>query len=102
MPRNYGPPSDAWDFKEHKGSDRLRLRDHGNEIVLGLVLLHALEDYWDRERAAKYRTALFVFTNTEPITKRGVARTSGREYRLWMARNMGEGYPSYFEWQPGW
>ena len=46
--------------------------------------------------------ALFVFTNTEPIVKREVARTSGREYRLWMARNMGGGYPSYFEWQPGW
>ncbi len=46
--------------------------------------------------------ALFVFTNTEPIVKREVTRTSGREYRLWMARNMGGGYPSYFEWQPGW
>ncbi len=34
------------------------MRDHGNEIVLGLVLLYALEDYWDTERAGKYRPAL--------------------------------------------
>jgi rhamnogalacturonan endolyase len=44
--------------------------------------------------------ALFVYTNTEPIQRREVTRTASHEYRLWLARNAGGGYPSYFEWEP--
>jgi hypothetical protein len=44
--------------------------------------------------------AVFVYTNLDPIQRREVTRTSSREYRLWIARNMTGGYPSYFEWQP--
>ena len=43
---------------------------------------------------------VMVFSNIEPLEKRDVTRTGNREYRLWMARNIGGGYPSYFEWQP--
>ncbi len=43
---------------------------------------------------------VFVYTNIEPLAQRGVTRTGDREYRLWLARNMGGGYASYFEWQP--
>ena len=38
-----------------------------------------------------------VYTNAEPLERRAVTRTASRQYRLWMARNMGGGYPSYFE-----
>lgn len=44
--------------------------------------------------------AVFVLTNIEPAAAREVTRTASREYRLWLARNMGAGYASYFEWQP--
>ncbi|MEK7405936.1 MAG: SUMF1/EgtB/PvdO family nonheme iron enzyme [Acidobacteriota bacterium] len=44
--------------------------------------------------------ALFVFSNIEPARKKEITRTASREYRLWMARNMGGGYASYFEWEP--
>jgi len=44
--------------------------------------------------------AVLVYSNIEPLARREVTRTAGREYRLWMARNMGGGYASYFEWQP--
>ena len=44
--------------------------------------------------------ALFVYTNTEPAARREITRTANREYRLWLARNMGGGYASYFEWEP--
>ncbi len=44
--------------------------------------------------------ALFVFTNPAAPERREVTRTASREYRLWMARNMGGGYASYFEWEP--
>jgi rhamnogalacturonan endolyase len=44
--------------------------------------------------------ALFVYTNTEPAARREITRTASREYRLWLARNMGGGYASYFEWEP--
>jgi tagatose 1,6-diphosphate aldolase len=58
MPRNHGLPGYTWDFKEHRGADRLRLRDHGNEIVVGLMLLYAIEANRRAERAAPYRVAI--------------------------------------------
>ncbi len=44
--------------------------------------------------------ASYIYTNTEPIRKRELTRTADREYRMWLARNIGAGYGSYFEWQP--
>jgi hypothetical protein len=58
LPGSHGLPAYDWDFKEHRGPDRLRLRDHGNEIIVGLVLLHALENSLGLPRAATYRPAL--------------------------------------------
>ena len=55
LPRNHGLPGYDWDFARHSGPDRLRLRDHGNEIVVGLVMLYALENDLGRERAREYR-----------------------------------------------
>jgi hypothetical protein len=46
------------------------------------------------------KRSLFVYANTEPIERRDVTRTASREYRLWLARNFGGGYRSYFEWEP--
>jgi rhamnogalacturonan endolyase len=43
---------------------------------------------------------VMVFTNIAPAERREVTHTASREYRLWLARNMGGGYPSYFEWEP--
>ena len=43
LARNHGLPGYSWDFQKHEGPDRMRLRDHGNEMVVGLALLHALE-----------------------------------------------------------
>lgn len=51
-------------------------------------------------KTAEGAQALFVFTNTEPAARREVTRTASHEYRLWLARNWGGGYPSYFEWEP--
>ncbi len=44
--------------------------------------------------------AVFVYTNITPNNKREITRTASREYRLWLARNKGGGYQSYFEWEP--
>ncbi len=43
--------------------------------------------------------AVLVFSNTEMNPKRDITRTASREYRLWLARNWGGGYASYFEWE---
>jgi len=40
---------------------------------------------------------IMVFTNLEPAAGSQVTRTADRGYRLWLARNMGGGYQSYFE-----
>lgn len=58
LPANHGLPGYTWDFARHEGADRMRLRDHGNEIVVGLVLLHALESDLGGARAASYREPL--------------------------------------------
>jgi len=55
LPNNFGVPGMQWDFSTHTGDRRLRLRDHGNETVVGLTLLFALEDQLGSERAARYR-----------------------------------------------
>jgi hypothetical protein len=58
LPRNHGLPGYTWDFVKHEGPDRMRLRDHGNEIVVGLQLLHALEIERGGERAQSWRAPL--------------------------------------------
>ena len=40
-----------------------------------------------------------IYTNTAPIARREVTRLADREYRMWLARNLGAGYGQYFEWQ---
>jgi len=55
LPGNHGLPSSKWDFEKHAGDGQLRLRDHGNEMVVGLVLLYCLEQDWQTPRAARYR-----------------------------------------------
>jgi hypothetical protein len=58
LPGNHGVPSGKWDFAAHTGDGRLRFRDHGNETVVGLVLLYALEQHEGTPRAARYRPVL--------------------------------------------
>jgi len=54
LPGNFGVPSNQWDFKTHKGDGKLRLRDHGNEMIVGLVLQYTLEQSLDSPRAAAW------------------------------------------------
>ncbi len=76
-----------------------------NEIAGGCNLVADLAGDFRDEVVCSGRTkdggpAIYVFTNIQPISKREVTRTASREYRLWLARNMGGGYASYFEWEP--
>ena len=58
LPRNHDLPGYTWDFTKHEGPDRMRLRDHGNEMVVGLELLFALESERGGERARSFRAPL--------------------------------------------
>jgi hypothetical protein len=58
LPGNHGVPSTTWDFATHTGEARLRLRDHGNELIVGLTLLYALETDLQSERAQRYAAAV--------------------------------------------
>jgi hypothetical protein len=53
LPGNFGVPGMKWDFSTHSGERRLRLRDHGNETVVGLTLLYALEHQLSSEHAER-------------------------------------------------
>jgi hypothetical protein len=57
LPGNFGVPGMQWDFTTHSGDRRLRLRDHGNETVVGLTLLLALEHQLGSDREPRYRAA---------------------------------------------
>jgi hypothetical protein len=46
------------------------------------------------------RPVVKIYTNVAPIARREVTRLGDREYRMWLARNLGAGYGQYFEWQP--
>ena len=58
MPGSHGVPSGKWDFTTHTGDQRLRLRDHGNELIVGLVLQYANEQRWKTPRAEKWRPVI--------------------------------------------
>jgi len=58
LPGNHGVPSTEWDFVGHTGTPRLRLRDHGNELVVGLVLQFAVEQHLGTARATRWRPVI--------------------------------------------
>jgi hypothetical protein len=58
LPGTGGVPGYTWNFQTHSGERRLRLRDHGNETIVGLVMLLALEQQLGSTRAATYRPAI--------------------------------------------
>jgi hypothetical protein len=58
LPGNFGVPSTKWNFTTHTGESALRLRDHGNELIVGLTLLFALESDLTSERATRYAPAV--------------------------------------------
>jgi len=55
LPGSGGVPGFKWNFDRHTGERRLRLRDHGNETIVGLTLLFALEHQLGGEREHTYR-----------------------------------------------
>jgi hypothetical protein len=76
-----------------------------NEAAGGCSMVADLAGDYRDEVVCSGRTkegapVVYVFTNTQPAARREITRTASREYRLWMARNMGGGYGSYFEWEP--
>jgi hypothetical protein len=58
IPGSHGVPSGRWDFTTHAGDQHLRFRDHGNEIIVGLVLQYANEHRWKTPRAEKWRPVI--------------------------------------------
>jgi hypothetical protein len=59
LPLNFGVPAHFWNFETHKPQgDKLRLRDHGCEIISGLALLYAIEVERKSGRAPSYLPAM--------------------------------------------
>jgi hypothetical protein len=54
LPGNGGVPASRWNFTTHSGDGHLRLRDHGNETVVGLTMLFTLEHALQTRRAGRY------------------------------------------------
>jgi len=58
LPGSGGVPGFTWNFQTHSGAPRLRLRDHGNETIVGLLMLYALEHQLGSPRAQSYRPVI--------------------------------------------
>ena len=58
LPGTGGVPGYTWDFQKHTGARRLRLRDHGNETIVGLTMLFALEHQLGSPREQVYRPVI--------------------------------------------
>ena len=58
LPGSDGLPASKWDFTAGTGDGTLRLRDHGNELVVGLVLQFAVEHARQTPRAARWRPVI--------------------------------------------
>jgi hypothetical protein len=58
LPGSGGVPGHTWNFETHTGTPRLRLRDHGNETIVGLLMLFALEHQLESPRAQSYRPVI--------------------------------------------
>ncbi len=58
LPGNFGLPSMEWDFAKHTGDRKSKLRDHGNEMVVGLVTQFALDHQLGTAREQKMRPVL--------------------------------------------
>lgn len=58
LPGNNGYPCHSWDFGNNRPYDtHLQLRDHGNEVVLGLAMVYALLFNENKDVANEYRPA---------------------------------------------
>ena len=58
LPANHWLPGYRWDFDKKTDTGYTRLRDHGNEMIVGLTLLYALERERGLPRAADYGAAV--------------------------------------------
>jgi hypothetical protein len=58
LPASGGVPGYTWDFVTHTGERRLRLRDHGNETIVGLTMLLTLEHQLGTRRVESYRPVI--------------------------------------------
>lgn len=59
LPRNDDLPAEVWDFARHRAvSRRVRLRDHGNEMIAGLVEWQLAEEELAEGDPERYRPAV--------------------------------------------
>ncbi|MBW7998249.1 MAG: hypothetical protein FVQ81_17100 [Candidatus Glassbacteria bacterium] len=117
LPGNHGVPAHVWDFAGHTGDGRLKLRDHGCEIISGLSLLYAIEKELGSERAEKYFPpvdrmlkraveigvdSMGLFVNevdaaTGEVTRGNISDCWGYDYYAWVTMAMVTGDRSYLQ-----
>jgi rhamnogalacturonan endolyase len=90
-----------FDGKEFKEIQGVAPPIEGNGSVL--VSADLCGDFRDEvvtREVVDNRPVVKIYTNVTPIDRREITRLADREYRMWLARNLGAGYGQYFEWQP--
>ena len=90
-----------FDGKEFKEIEGVAPPVEGNgRVLVSADLCGDFRDEVVTSEIVDSRPVVKIYTNTAPIGRRELTRLADREYRMWLARNLGAGYGQYFEWQP--
>lgn len=89
-----------FDGKEFKPIEGVAPPIEGNgRVLVSADLSGDFRDEVVTREVVDERPVVRIYTNATPISRREVTRLADREYRMWLARNLGAGYGQYFEWQ---
>ena len=104
LPSTGGVPTRTWDFARGKSNtDVVQLRDHGNEMVAGLVEFHLIETIRGGPRVALHRTQIRTMLNRlleigrteDGLWKSAIDLQSGKRLKDTLSDNWGYLYAAY-------
>jgi hypothetical protein len=95
-----GKKLNRFNGKEFVPLDDPAPNEGGGRVIVSADLCGDFRDEIVTSELADGRPVVKIYTNVTPIARRETTRLADREYRMWLARNLGAGYGQYFEWQP--
>ena len=104
LPKTRGVPPRTWDFRRGRlETDQAQLRDHGNEVVAGLIEFHLIETLRGEPEVALHRSQiramldrlLQIGRNPDGLWKSTIDLDSGESLKDTLSDNWGYLYAAY-------
>ncbi len=97
LPGCGGLPCKNWDFEKHQGDNLCQLRDHGNETIVGLTLLYALDPRPELKQALeKMFDRILASANADGMLYDVIDATTLKPTRERLADNWGYVYGAMY------